>query len=69
MNLEDTLKSELSDARVARLSYVAEIPGGEVASWIEELGMIESIKELKSELGSEPFGNGCVLVNGEVPVV
>ena len=48
---ENELQAKLSDAWVSRGRDIAKIAGWYVSTGIVELGMIERVKELKSELG------------------
>src|SRR2546426_8577574 len=67
--LKKEFQTHLPDARVARAGHITKQAAVEVSGGVVELGVVEKIEELGSELHRHALADPSVLVNGEIPVV
>ena len=65
----DKLRTDLANARVARIRDVAEVCAADVPARIRELRMVEYVEELTPKLQGHCFRNGDNLRYSEISVV
>ena len=65
----DELRTDLTDARIARIRDISEAAAADVPARIRELRMVEYVEEFTPELQGHCFGNGNNLRYSEIGVV
>src|SRR5581483_4451800 len=70
-DLERQLQRYLPNSTITRPGYLAEVAGSNITRRTREreLGMVEDVEKLRSELERRPLSDGGVFVQGQVPVV